>query len=161
MSAYIRHFTVSCYIIEQEKVLLLYHPKHQKWLPPGGHLEKDEIPEEGVIREVLEETGLHVELFSDEELWIEEWNARSLVRPYLCLLEKIPAHGTHPAHEHIDLIYVGRPVGGALNADIALRWFTLAEVLALTSDVEIFLETQKAIQHLLHRVEDFVGVQRP
>ncbi len=158
MSTIKRHFTVTCYLIEEERVLLLYHPKHKKWLPPGGHLEENETPVEGLKREVLEETGLLIELFSDERLWIEEWNAKSMPRPYFCLLEKIPPHGNQTEHEHMDLIYVGRPIGGTLIENV--RWFTLSEVMALSSDVDIFLETQKAIQHLLHRIEDFLGIKR-
>ncbi|MCX4959139.1 NUDIX domain-containing protein [Streptomyces virginiae] len=32
------------------------------WEPPGGILERDERPEEGVLREVAEETGIAVEV---------------------------------------------------------------------------------------------------
>jgi 8-oxo-dGTP diphosphatase len=32
-----------------------------RWVPPGGVLELDETPEDGVIREVFEETGLKVQ----------------------------------------------------------------------------------------------------
>ena len=31
------------------------------WLTPGGGIEADESPEDAIVREVLEETGLHVE----------------------------------------------------------------------------------------------------
>lgn len=146
-----RQFTVTCYIIENGSVLLINHQKLQKWLPPGGHLEENETPIEGLYREVLEETGLQIEIIQDDPIWIEEWNASSMPRPYFCLLEKIPAYKDQPAHEHMDLVFVGRPVGGTLLEDPLLRWFTLSEVLALESDVAIFLETQKALQHLLTR----------
>lgn len=128
----------------------------RKWLPPGGHLEENETPAEGVLREVLEETGLKLALMRDEHLWIEEWNATSMPRPYFCLLERVPAIGDQPAHEHMDFIFVGKPLNGTLLSDPNLRWFQLDEILRLESDVDIFLETQKAIQHLLQRAENFV-----
>jgi len=98
---------------------------------------------------VLEETGLEIELLSQENLWVSRWNASSIERPYLCLLENIPPHGHHGAHQHIDLIYLATPCGGSLHADEALKWFTLDEVLQLKADEEIFGETQETIHHIL------------
>ena len=154
-----RHFTVTCYLIEKTRVLLLFHPKYKKWLPPGGHLMENETPIEGLMREVLEETGLLLELLQEEHIWIEEPNAVSLARPYFCLLERSPPHLDQEEHEHIDLIYVGRPIGGVLLQDPLLRWFTLEEVMALPNG-KIFLDTQKTIQHLLHRAE-YLSVIEP
>jgi 8-oxo-dGTP pyrophosphatase MutT (NUDIX family) len=144
-----RQFTASVYIISEARVLLIHHRKLQMWLPPGGHVEPDELPSETAVREALEETGLEIELLSDEHLWVQRWNARSLPRPYLCLLEEIPAHGETAAHQHIDQIYLARPIGGKEMLNVAetggLRWFTCADIHSLQSDVEIFAETKEVI----------------
>jgi len=42
-------------------VKLLYGPAKGKWLIPGGFLEKGETLNEGVCREIFEETGVEVE----------------------------------------------------------------------------------------------------
>ena len=144
-----RHFTVTTYILDPPRVLLLFHPKHHKWLPPGGHLELNETPPEGAKREVLEETGLEIAFIPQENLWLDCWNAKSFERPYFCLLEEIPAHGNHPAHQHMDLIYVAKVIGGKQLLSDSLRWFTLQEILQMTPDGEIFGETMKTIEHLL------------
>jgi 8-oxo-dGTP pyrophosphatase MutT (NUDIX family) len=144
-----RQFTATVYILDEEKVLLIFHRKLKKWLPPGGHLEEGELPAEGAIREAKEETGLDIELILDEHCWIDSWNAKSFPRPYLCLLEEIPAHGDTPSHQHMDMIYLARPIGGLMCQNLqeteGLRWFSLQEVEALISDVDIFEETKQVI----------------
>ncbi|WP_203433030.1 NUDIX hydrolase [Jiangella asiatica] len=42
------------------RVLAIRRSDDDRWVPPGGVLELDETPEEGVVREVYEETGLYV-----------------------------------------------------------------------------------------------------
>jgi 8-oxo-dGTP pyrophosphatase MutT (NUDIX family) len=142
-----RHFTATAYIVEQGKVLLLRHPKLKKWLPPGGHIEANETPPECARREAKEETGLDIELIRQENLWLDYWNAASIERPYLCLLENIPAHNDLPAHQHIDMIFLAKPIAGALLPGV--KWFTLMEVEQLIEDEEIFGETKTTIRHIL------------
>lgn len=44
-----------------QQVVLVDH-RWRGWVPPGGKVEPDETPREGASRELLEETGLRVEL---------------------------------------------------------------------------------------------------
>ena len=152
-----KQFTATTFIIEDDKVLLIFHRKLQKWQPPGGHIDANETPPEAAKREAFEETGLEIEFIRQENLWFNRWNANSFERPYLCLLEDVPAFGDKPAHQHIDFIYIARPVGGRLiqNPDetAGMRWFTLQEIEALETDTEIFQEVQKTILHLFIEIQ--------
>jgi ADP-ribose pyrophosphatase YjhB (NUDIX family) len=48
---------------KEDKVLLLKHTYRQtEWSLPGGYLKRGEHPQEGVSREILEETGMHVRI---------------------------------------------------------------------------------------------------
>src|SRR3954466_10133765 len=47
---------------EAGRVLVIQRRDNGRWEAPGGILERDETFEEGVIREVVEETGLSVEV---------------------------------------------------------------------------------------------------
>ena len=51
---------VAGYIFDGEKVLLVHNKKLDLWLPVGGHIEKDETPDDALLREVKEETGLEL-----------------------------------------------------------------------------------------------------
>lgn len=56
--------TTLCYIEKDDKYLMLHRVKkendlnHDKWVGVGGKFEPDETPEECMLREVREETGL-------------------------------------------------------------------------------------------------------
>lgn len=144
-----RQFVSTCFITEEKKFLLLFHPKLKKWLPPGGHLEENETPPEAARREVREETGLEIEFLTQENLWTQEWNSHSIERPFCCLLESIPPFGDQPAHEHIDLVYVARPIGGKLTDG---KWFSLEEIEALKTHEEIFFDTQEIVRKLSSKI---------
>jgi 8-oxo-dGTP pyrophosphatase MutT (NUDIX family) len=100
-----KHLTASGLIINEEgKVLLLKHKKLGVWLYPGGHVEKEETPDQALVREVKEETGLEIEIISnkDEDLADELNDVDVLHHPYAILCERI---GNDDQHYHIDLVY--------------------------------------------------------
>jgi len=163
-----REFTSTCYIIQNQKVLLVYHNKFQKWSPPGGHVEPNETPQEAAIRECLEETGLEISLVSDERQVHVSETSKSLPRPYMCLLENIPPYKDTPAHQHIDFIFIAKVIGGTERFDkresAALKWFTLEEVQNIPLN-EMFDEVRDSIYTLLEpsqshhlQLHHFVGL---
>lgn len=58
--------TTLCYIEQDGRYLMLHHVKkkndvnHDKWIGVGGKFEYGEAPEECLLREVMEETGLRL-----------------------------------------------------------------------------------------------------
>lgn len=46
---------------EDGRILAIQRVDDGRWVPPGGVLEMGETPQQGVVREVLEETGVRVE----------------------------------------------------------------------------------------------------
>lgn len=99
-----RHFTVAVFVVHDGKVLLHHHRKLDMWLPLGGHIEDDELPDDAAVREVYEEAGIEIELVGERRDDIEE--PKQLHRPAGVQLEYI-AEG----HYHIDLIYFAKVRG--------------------------------------------------
>lgn len=93
--------TIGAYIIHNEKLLLIFHNKLQIWLPPGGHIEANETPDEAVKREVQEEVGLEVTL------------PQQTILPYEPVKQcALPFHtDVHNVgdHDHYGLFYICKP----------------------------------------------------
>lgn len=106
-----RHFTATGIVLNDEhKVLMIRHKKLGVWLPPGGHVEPDELPDDAVLREIYEETGIRAALFSnEEELQLQDAAAKPLANPRYVLQEDIGQKGDH---FHIDLVYFCRAISG-------------------------------------------------
>lgn len=121
-----RHFCVTVYVKEtnSDKFLFIKHKKLKKWLPPGGHVEENELPDEAAIRECYEETGLKVRLVGDHPpfdgaLVSPHGIQRNIIEPGL--------------HEHMDIIYlaetseVDNVVLNTSETD-GIKWFTSEEI---------------------------------
>lgn len=137
-----RDFTATTFVVASGRTLLLMHRKLARWLPPGGHIEADELPHIAALREVREETGLHVELLASER---PLGGVIILPQPHYLLLEQISA-----GHEHIDLIYFARALheeaAHAEREALAARWFTWEELGAPEIDEDIRVLGREAIQ---------------
>ena len=117
-----RHFTATGFVVQSEKTLLLWHKSLQMWVPPGGHLELDEDPVTGVLREIREETSLEAELVPLAQEFSFSYPGQ-IQPPYTILLEDSAEPGQ--AHKHIDFIYFCRPANDSRldpAADSAMHW---------------------------------------
>jgi len=121
-----RDFTVSAIISYKEKTLLHLHKKMNKWLPVGGHIEYDELPEEAALREIKEESGLEAVLYNSDKQ-IDMVDAKQLIRPSHILLEDIKQ-----GHQHIDFVYYTMANSFEVKPEdgeaMDLKWFTANEI---------------------------------
>ncbi|WP_435195165.1 NUDIX hydrolase [Natronomonas sp. EA1] len=136
-----RHFVATVYVVCDGATALHEHERLGMWLPPGGHIDRDELPHEAALREAKEETGLDVELYAEQGEMDSE-TARSLPEPQHFLLEDINVHDGAVGHQHIDFVFYGAsetqeiaPDGHDEAHPERWEWFTVEELEARADEL--------------------------
>ena len=84
--------TASALILDGDQVLLgkrNINPSKGMWDVPGGFLESREHPEDGMKREVLEETGLKVEIIAMTGIFMDKYGIDGDATLNICYTVKI------------------------------------------------------------------------
>lgn len=140
-----RHFCASAFVInpENKKILLVKHKKNRRWTQPGGHIEANETPEEAVLREVYEETGMRIKLLGEKFPREEDF-----IRP-LGIQKNRHSNGDI----HVDIIYAAVPNN---NNDIILqqeevddvKWFSRNEL----ENINCFPDIRITMDYILNNI---------
>jgi 8-oxo-dGTP pyrophosphatase MutT (NUDIX family) len=101
------HFTASGLVVSHDHILLLNHNRIGAWVPPGGHIESAEMPEQTVIREILEETGVIVDVLSMPLPETGDVEAFFLSSPFY--VQSVLAIENGQRYYHVDMAYLCRP----------------------------------------------------
>lgn len=129
-----RHFTATVYIVNDGATALHEHKRLGLRLPPGGHIDRDELPHEAALREVREETGFDAELVADVPD-VDAPAGEALPTPrYQMLYDINVREDGRVGHQHIDHVYFARvggrdidPAEGEESAD-AWAWYSPADL---------------------------------
>ncbi len=124
-----RHFTTTTYVVNDGECLLHDHERLGMLLPPGGHLDRDELPREAAVRETREETGLEVELL-ESKTSVGVAFGRELPPAEHVMLYDVDQFDGEVAHQHINFVYYGMATSRDLSpadderAVDCWRWFS-------------------------------------
>ena len=132
------HITCSSWIVDQkmEKALLIHNKKFDKWLQPGGHMEKDETVFEAALREGIEETGVKELNFYKKEIFDID-------------IHQIPENKKkgEPAHYHYDIRFITQAKDYNVSIDKEecsdFQWVSLKDLKSKTSDESILRMVSK------------------
>ena len=129
-----RHFTATVYVVADGATVLHSHKRMDITIPPGGHVDRGELPHEAAIRECEEETGLTPTILRDDDPTVDEPYCRQLPQPRYQLLYDVNVHGDEVGHQHVDHIYYAtvpsreiRPADGEVGAE-RWDWYTPADL---------------------------------
>jgi 8-oxo-dGTP diphosphatase len=84
---------------DRQILLSRFSPPDSRWGPPGGGVEQGESPAAAVVREVAEETGLHVEADGVIHVYWNVW-------------------GEDPVVDAISIVYAVSVAGGELRPEV-------------------------------------------
>ena len=136
---------------ETGQILMIKHKKKRKWLPPGGHAKENELPCVAVAREVLEETGVSVQVLSSiPELSLSGGAVKELPLPLRIMYWGID-NGTG-LRNCINLLYLCR----ALNTNTTpqesevdgIGWFSPEEAIKMDTYEDIIKTIESVIGHI-------------
>lgn len=129
-----RHFTATVYVVVDGATALHRHDRLGIRVPPGGHVERDELPHEAGLREVREETGLDATLVA-ETPEIDAPAGEALPEPAYTMLYDVNVHEDgRVGHQHVDHVYFARadsreiaPADGEAPPEL-WDWYTASDL---------------------------------
>lgn len=139
-----KEFCASAFVINpvNKKILLVHHKDFDRWVQPGGHIEKNETPEETALREVWEETGVKIRLLG--ERFPRE---QDFIRPL-----GIQKNRTLKGKMHIDIIYPAVPINQIEHTDTdddveKVAWFTRNDL----ERIKVFPDIKITMDYILKK----------
>ncbi|MBD3361394.1 NUDIX domain-containing protein [Candidatus Woesearchaeota archaeon] len=113
-------------IMNNNKTLLIHHRKLNIWVPAGGHIDENEVPDDALLREIKEETQLDVEIINNCQLLPEGNTRRNLAVPFHSNLHSVGDH------DHCCFFYLCKalnPENLKINKEsIDYKWISKEEV---------------------------------
>lgn len=127
------HFTASGFVCtpDFQQWVLIFHPRFQKWIQPGGHLEPhDRDIVDAAQREIVEESGLRDLHFTGH---------------MLLDLHEVPETSKLGAHQHWDIQLLFTHDITPLSGDLRGQWIKQAHLSTAQSDASVlrFLDSLK------------------
>lgn len=147
-------YTVSGFLVHNNKTLLIKHKSLPIWTAPAGHVELDESPIDALYKEIREEAGIdasHLELLETSPA------AKDILRPdastYIPVPFSMEYHPVDDGHRHINMSYILRCdtdiVTPGEDESQEYRWFTVEQLASFTeTTVSIINEATYAIRYL-------------
>jgi len=124
------------FVFNGERFAIHFHEKVKKWLPPGGHVEQNELPHEAAIREVIEELGVKPRLLFDLP---PDYGIETVPLPVAILVENIDSE-----HCHTDMIYAAESDTKTILEPFS--WVTIEEAESMGAPKDVVVLAKKCLE---------------
>lgn len=124
------------FVFNGERFAIHFHEKVRKWLPPGGHVEQNELPHEAAIREVIEELGVKPRLLFDLP---PDYGIETVPLPVAILVENIDSE-----HCHTDMIYAAESDTKTILEPFS--WVTIEEAESMGAPKDVVVLAKKCLE---------------
>ena len=120
------HVTASGLVLKDDKIILIFHNKFQKFIQPGGHVEDDKTLWQSALREVEEETGL-------KNVTLHPWHKQNNFIPLHIDTHSIPYSEKKQEAEHVhhDFAFVFKVTDDVVTLQEAevsdFKWIPVAQ----------------------------------
>jgi len=125
---------VAGYLIHNSKVLLIHHKKLNLWLPPGGHIEENETPDDALKREFREEVGIDIEIINRNDMPKAGNIIKQLAVPFYVNVHNVGDH------DHCCLFYLCKPKTPKIKENTKeinnFKWFSKEDLSKVPEDVK-------------------------
>jgi len=122
--------------IKNKKIYLCHHKKANDWIPPGGHIDENELPTQTVIRECKEELSINIKSGQIE---------------FLNLSVKQIKNSDQICKTHFDIWYLThlktQPINFLQKEFLDAKWVTISEAKKLIKKNPDFLKIILALQN--------------
>ena len=121
---------VDTYVVNDGSGLLRFHDKYKFWGTCGGHIDPGQDPNEAALREVMEESGLVVELVGPKDWYREDTEENiDLVPPLF-----VNRHSINEHHDHSGMVFAAKADSREVNPhededqNVEFKWVDIKEL---------------------------------
>jgi len=147
-------FTATGFVFNDDnKILMIKHRKLGVWMPPGGHIDENELPCKAVVREIFEETGVMAKAFTvahDADSPIDA-RCNELPLPMEILLTNFEGDGLYNC---INMNYICYAKDSTLNPEKSevddIGWFSPSQAIELETFEFVRKSLRKAVRYYRH-----------
>ena len=144
-------FTATGFVFNDAgEILMIKHRKLGVWMPPGGHVDKNELPCEAALREIYEETGIKAKVITaatDADVPVD-FRCKELPLPMEILLTNFEGDGIYNCINlnYLCIAEVTEFNPSKLEVD-DIGWFEPSEAMELDTYEFIRKSIRKAVKY--------------